>query len=93
MHTAYTPPATFYRYVPPTPAELDQRIEYDLDDQDEAWLVLVNAERERAADASGSGRGPPGLLGGLFARLTGQDPAGGATSSSSEEDEPPAKRM
>ena len=34
--------------MPPTPAELDQRIEYDLDDQDEAWLVLVNAERERA---------------------------------------------
>ena len=55
--------------------------------------VEARTERERAADASGSGRGPPGLLGGLFARLTGQDPAGGATSSSSEEDEPPAKRM
>ena len=39
--------SAYYRYVPPTPAELDQRIEYDLDDQDEAWLVHMNEDRER----------------------------------------------
>jgi len=36
------------RYIAPTPAELDSRTEYDMDDQDEAWLILMNEDRLRA---------------------------------------------
>ncbi|KAJ3343649.1 nuA3 HAT complex component nto1 [Gonapodya sp. JEL0774] len=35
----------YIRYVEPTEAELYDRIEYDLDEQDKAWLTIVNNER------------------------------------------------
>ncbi|KAK2079583.1 hypothetical protein QBZ16_001978 [Prototheca wickerhamii] len=38
----------YSRYVQPTPDELELAIEYDLDEDDEAWLARYNAEARRA---------------------------------------------
>ncbi|KAJ3218951.1 nuA3 HAT complex component nto1 [Dinochytrium kinnereticum] len=46
------PEGYYVRYVEPTEGELAERIEYDMDEQDMAWLKLVNEDR-RAAGESG----------------------------------------
>ncbi|KAL4624912.1 bromodomain-containing protein 1-like isoform X2 [Arapaima gigas] len=38
-------PATYYTYVEKTPEELDEEVEYDMDEEDYAWLDLVNEKR------------------------------------------------
>ncbi|KXS19202.1 hypothetical protein M427DRAFT_132224 [Gonapodya prolifera JEL478] len=36
---------TYIRYTDPTEASLLEKVEYDLDEQDKAWLTIVNEER------------------------------------------------
>ncbi|XP_047660095.1 bromodomain-containing protein 1 isoform X3 [Tachysurus fulvidraco] len=36
---------TYYRYEEKTPEELDEEVEYDMDEEDYAWLELVNEKR------------------------------------------------
>ncbi|XP_069376320.1 bromodomain-containing protein 1 isoform X2 [Paralichthys olivaceus] len=38
-------PATFYKYIEKTEEELDEETEYDMDEEDYAWLELVNEKR------------------------------------------------
>ncbi|XP_040002843.1 bromodomain-containing protein 1 isoform X2 [Xiphias gladius] len=38
-------PATFYKYTEKTEEELDEETEYDMDEEDYAWLDLVNEKR------------------------------------------------
>ncbi|KAF5906785.1 bromodomain-containing protein 1 isoform X1, partial [Clarias magur] len=38
-------PQTYYRYEEKTPEELDEEVEYDMDEEDYAWLELVNEKR------------------------------------------------
>ncbi|XP_018585679.1 bromodomain-containing protein 1-like isoform X2 [Scleropages formosus] len=38
-------PPTYYTYVEKTPEELDEEVEYDMDEEDYAWLDLVNEKR------------------------------------------------
>ncbi|XP_018556055.1 bromodomain-containing protein 1 isoform X2 [Lates calcarifer] len=38
-------PATFYKYTEKTEEELDEETEYDMDEEDYAWLELVNEKR------------------------------------------------
>nr|XP_023693931.1 bromodomain-containing protein 1-like isoform X2 [Paramormyrops kingsleyae] len=38
-------PPTYYTYVEKTPEELDEEVEYDMDEEDFAWLDLVNEKR------------------------------------------------
>ncbi|CAB1412406.1 unnamed protein product, partial [Pleuronectes platessa] len=44
-------PATFYKYIEKTEEELDEETEYDMDEEDYAWLELVN-EKRRSEGAS-----------------------------------------
>lgn len=39
-------PATFYKYIEKTEEELDEETEYDMDEEDYAWLELVNERRK-----------------------------------------------
>ncbi|XP_036004755.1 bromodomain-containing protein 1 isoform X1 [Fundulus heteroclitus] len=39
-------PAAFYKYVEKTEEELDEETEYDMDEEDYAWLDLVNEKRK-----------------------------------------------
>ncbi|KAG7240665.1 hypothetical protein INR49_026553 [Caranx melampygus] len=38
-------PATFYKFIEKTEEELDEETEYDMDEEDYAWLDLVNEKR------------------------------------------------
>ncbi|XP_058273572.1 bromodomain-containing protein 1 isoform X3 [Hemibagrus wyckioides] len=38
-------PQTYYRYEEKAPEELDEEVEYDMDEEDYAWLELVNEKR------------------------------------------------
>ncbi|XP_053097608.1 bromodomain-containing protein 1 isoform X3 [Pangasianodon hypophthalmus] len=38
-------PQGYYRYEEKTPEELDEEVEYDMDEEDYAWLELVNEKR------------------------------------------------
>ncbi|KPP66044.1 bromodomain-containing protein 1-like, partial [Scleropages formosus] len=38
-------PAAYYKYVEKSPEELDEEVEYDMDEEDYAWLDLVNEKR------------------------------------------------
>ncbi|KAG7456040.1 hypothetical protein MATL_G00247460 [Megalops atlanticus] len=38
-------PSAYYTYVEKTPEELDEEVEYDMDEEDYAWLELVNEKR------------------------------------------------
>lgn len=38
-------PQTYYTYEEKTPEELDEEVEYDMDEEDYAWLELVNEKR------------------------------------------------
>ncbi|KAF7694049.1 bromodomain-containing protein 1 isoform X2 [Silurus meridionalis] len=38
-------PQAYYRYEEKTPEELDEEVEYDMDEEDYAWLELVNEKR------------------------------------------------
>ncbi|KAJ1569054.1 nuA3 HAT complex component nto1 [Cladochytrium tenue] len=44
------PEKHYFRYCEPTESDLDDRIEYDMDEQDLCWLRLVNEERRRIGD-------------------------------------------
>ncbi|KAI9329629.1 hypothetical protein BDR26DRAFT_922828 [Obelidium mucronatum] len=39
----------YFRYIEPTEEELNSRIEYDMDEQDKAWLAAQNAQRHSAS--------------------------------------------
>ncbi|KAE8216410.1 hypothetical protein CF327_g409 [Tilletia walkeri] len=41
-------PEHYLRYVEPVEAELKNRVEYDMDEQDQQWLDFINAERKRS---------------------------------------------
>jgi hypothetical protein len=45
---ALRPDAPYFRYVQPTPDDQDMTIEYDLDEEDEAWLERYNDAARRA---------------------------------------------
>merc|ERR1712142_306778 len=38
-------PDTYYQFVEKTPEQLDQEVEYDMDEEDVAWLKLMNGRR------------------------------------------------
>uniref|UniRef100_A0AAA9SSX0 Bromodomain and PHD finger containing 3 n=3 Tax=Bos TaxID=9903 RepID=A0AAA9SSX0_BOVIN len=38
-------PAAYYRYIEKSPEDLDAEVEYDMDEEDLAWLDLVNEKR------------------------------------------------
>lgn len=38
-------PHSYYMYVEKTPEELDEEVEYDMDEEDYAWLELINEKR------------------------------------------------
>ncbi|KDN52878.1 hypothetical protein K437DRAFT_243037 [Tilletiaria anomala UBC 951] len=46
----YTRPDTYIRHVEPVESELKKQVEYDMDEQDQAWLDALNAERARNGD-------------------------------------------
>ena len=47
----FRPPERAYiRYMQPTPDDLDQSIEYDLDDEDEEWLIRYNRLKRRRSN-------------------------------------------
>jgi hypothetical protein len=40
-------PQGYVRWVPPSEVELQNQVEYDMDEQDWEWLQLINAERRK----------------------------------------------
>jgi bromodomain and PHD finger-containing protein 1 len=38
-------PANYYKFVEKTPEEMDREVEYDMDEEDVAWLKLMNGRR------------------------------------------------
>ncbi|KAG0175339.1 nuA3 HAT complex component nto1 [Apophysomyces sp. BC1021] len=43
----HRPENHYIRYIDPTEIELFDTVEYDMDEQDEAWLQMLNAERKK----------------------------------------------
>lgn len=43
----WVPPGSYIRWVQPAEAELENRCEYDMDEQDHEWLTALNADRKR----------------------------------------------
>uniref|UniRef100_A0A8C4QA69 Bromodomain and PHD finger containing, 1 n=1 Tax=Eptatretus burgeri TaxID=7764 RepID=A0A8C4QA69_EPTBU len=41
-------PASFYRYMEKSSEELDEEVEYDMDEEDYAWLDMMNEKRREA---------------------------------------------
>ncbi|KAK0541003.1 hypothetical protein OC842_000209 [Tilletia horrida] len=41
-------PEHYMRHIEPAEAELKNRVEYDMDEQDQEWLDFINAERKRS---------------------------------------------
>lgn len=39
-------PATYYKYSERTPEELDEEVEYDMDEEDYAWMEIINEKRK-----------------------------------------------
>ncbi|KAH9479291.1 Peregrin [Psilocybe cubensis] len=46
-HAYFTKPEHYIRHTDPLESDLSKTVEYDMDEQDEAWLNLVNAERKK----------------------------------------------
>lgn len=44
--TVFKRPEQYVRYIEPLESELAVQVEYDMDEQDQAWLELVNTERK-----------------------------------------------
>ncbi|KAF8586044.1 hypothetical protein K439DRAFT_1659937 [Ramaria rubella] len=44
----FTRPDHYIRYIEPIESELTNQVEYDMDEQDQEWLDLVNEERKKA---------------------------------------------
>lgn len=40
-------PISYFRYIDKSPEELDEQIEYDMDEEDFSWLELVNRKRSK----------------------------------------------
>lgn len=58
-------PAAYYRFIEKSPEELDESVEYDMDEEDCAWLELINSKRK----SSGLCEVPPDTFELLMDRL------------------------
>ncbi|PPQ79825.1 LOW QUALITY PROTEIN: hypothetical protein CVT25_002979 [Psilocybe cyanescens] len=49
-HTYFRKPEHYIRHTDPLESDLSKTVEYDMDEQDEAWLDIVNAERRKGGN-------------------------------------------
>uniref|UniRef100_UPI00358FE996 bromodomain-containing protein 1 isoform X2 n=1 Tax=Myxine glutinosa TaxID=7769 RepID=UPI00358FE996 len=45
-------PASFYRYIEKSSEELDEEVEYDMDEEDYAWLDMMNEKRRESGQTA-----------------------------------------
>lgn len=51
-------PPSYIKFVEKTSEELDEEVEYDMDEEDDIWLKLVNEERCGVVEGSGVSLAP-----------------------------------